>query len=206
MWCFLRGTDRICKYYLQELRLQRIEVAIRRILWQTVVDGVVEFLVPRKTRNLLIGQVLVFQRGLINSLCYYRYRGGCWPRSYEVSDIWVPYLQGINNMEKVYNSFFFFVKLITRNLGIEVFTTTKISIVVFWIMTQCYLLGGYQFFSWRYSVRVLYPEYGGDGFLQNSFNHLQNCLVSYLRRLQSKVQTTYDARRCVIRDYIGDLC
>jgi hypothetical protein len=42
--------------------------------------------------------------------------------------------------------------------------------VVFWVVTPCSLVGGYQCFGGLYCL----PEYGGDMLLQNVGNHLQD--------------------------------
>jgi hypothetical protein len=53
------------------------------------------------------------------------------------------------------------------------------SIAVFWVMTPCGFVGGYQGFGRTYRLHLnLNPEDGGDKFLRNVGNNLQVHMAS----------------------------
>jgi hypothetical protein len=60
----------------------------------------------------------------------------------------------------------------------------KLWIVVSWVMMLCRLLGGYQHFGGMYLLHVHHTEDGGNKFLQNAGNHLQDYMVSWPKRPQ----------------------
>jgi hypothetical protein len=68
----------------------------------------------------------------------------------------------------------------------EVLTAVKMPTVVLWIVKLCSLVGGYQRFGLNYRLHM-YPEYGGDVFLLNVSNHLQDYVVSQPRRRKLKL-------------------
>jgi hypothetical protein len=62
----------------------------------------------------------------------------------------------------------------------EFFTEVKMMIVVLWVVTPCGLAGGYQRFG-----GTLNPVDGGDRFLRDVSNHIQNYTASQPRGPQS---------------------
>jgi hypothetical protein len=62
----------------------------------------------------------------------------------------------------------------------EVLTAVKISIVVFWVVTPCSLVGGYQLLGGTYRLHIQY-----EVLIREGGNHLQDHTASQPRRPQS---------------------
>jgi hypothetical protein len=59
----------------------------------------------------------------------------------------------------------------------------KISVLVFWVMTSCSPVRSYERFGGLYCLHIkVRREGGGDIFLQNTGNHLQDLMVPQPRR------------------------
>jgi hypothetical protein len=63
-------------------------------------------------------------------------------------------------------------------MRLQVFKVVEIWIVVFWVVTPCSIVGGYQPFRRTYRLHFkkfyFYTKDGGDRFLRNVGNYLQD--------------------------------
>jgi hypothetical protein len=54
------------------------------------------------------------------------------------------------------------------DMRFEVFTVTKIQVVVFWVLMQCSGVVGYHYFRGTCCFHLCHPEDGGSKILQNT--------------------------------------
>jgi len=81
----------------------------------------------------------------------------------------------------------------------EVFTVTKIQVVVFWVLMQCSGVVGYHYFRGTCCFHLCHPEDGGSKILQNTDILPHHYMASQPRRPQLRNDMLWDTTHSVLK-------